>query len=168
MKFQCSDEDGFVALVNAKTYKGFVAADWQLNQLLQHFVAQMNAGNLVIWASNEDGGNEWTVDILEQPSAKEAFREFSATVRVTDDCLYLVSYTDLTMAAQFEEELLPAEHNSDLRIPLANGLYQVTVRQMFNPGDYDYVEVMTHFEIVFSLEAGPAGKVVDGVFWWAE
>ena len=168
MIFHFSDEDGFVALVNAETYEGFVHADWELDQLLHHFVAQMNVQNLVIWASNEDGGGEWKIAVLEQPSAKKAFREFSAAVRVTDDCLYLVSYTDLTMAAQFEDEVLPAEPNSELRIPLANGLYQFTVRQMFNPGDYNYEEMMTHFEIVFSLEAGPASKVVDSVFWWVE
>jgi hypothetical protein len=48
MKIDFLDEDGFISIINADKYRGFVDGDWQLNQLLQHFVDQMNSHNMII------------------------------------------------------------------------------------------------------------------------
>jgi len=167
MTFDFLDEDGFISIVNADKYKGFVDSDWQLDQLLQHFVDQMNNNSLIIWNSNEDGGNKWTIEILNQPSEKEEFRHFSFPITVTNDCLYLVPYNDLTIAAQFENEIVPSKYNSHLKVNIANGFYNVTVRQMFDPKNFGYEAEATHFEIIFNI-----GNVTDQktskVFWWTQ
>ena len=168
MTFNFSDEDGFISIVNAERYKGFVDSDWKLEQLFNHFTDQMNERNLIIWTSNQDGGNEWEVEILNQPSSKEEFRSFNFPICVTNNCLYLVSYTDLTMAAQFEDEIVPAKHGSHLKFDISDGLYDVTIRQMFNPKELDYEAEMIHFEIVFNVTNTTEDKKANKVFWWEE
>jgi len=168
MTFHFSDEDGFISMVNADKYKGFVDNDWQLGQLFRHFVDQMNDSNIIIWASNEDGGNEWKIEISDEPSPIKEFKHFSFPIRVTNSCLYLVSYTDLTMAAQFEDEKIPAKHNSHLKIDIANGLYDVIVRQMFDPKNFNYEDDIVHFEIILNSTNTTADQKATKVFWWAE
>ncbi len=168
MTFDFSDEDGFISIVNADKYQSFVDEDWELDQLLNHFVDQMNDQNMIIWTSNEDGGSQWNIEIVNQPSSKVEFRHFSFPIRVTKDCLYFVPYNDLTMAAQFETEIVPAKHNSHYRIDISNGLYNVIVRQMFDPKDFDYEADIIHFEIVFSLTNTTADQRANKVFWWTE
>ena len=76
MKLRIIDDDGFIALVNSANYQGFVGDEWQFEQLMSHFVNQMNAGNIVIWQTSDDGGGNWLVSIQEQPSDTQAFRQF--------------------------------------------------------------------------------------------
>ena len=45
------DDSGFLAIVNSNTYKSFVDEDWQLNQLMKHFVDEMNNMNIIFWAT---------------------------------------------------------------------------------------------------------------------
>jgi|GEM_PF-6365524 len=40
------DDDGFVCLVAPDTYRGFVSENWTLDEILSHFVAQMNRASL--------------------------------------------------------------------------------------------------------------------------
>ncbi|TCD12112.1 hypothetical protein EZ449_03590 [Pedobacter frigidisoli] len=166
MTFEFSDEDGFISVVNTNKYQGFVDDDWQFDQLLNHFVNQMNDHNIIVWASNEDGGNEWKIDVLNQPSSNKEFSNFSFPISVTNGSLYLVSYNDLTMAAQFEDEVLPSKYNAHLKIDLSNGLYNVTVRQMFNPKNLDYEAEMVHFELIFILTTEAAEQKANNVFWY--
>lgn len=168
MTFNLSDEDGFVSIVNTDTYKGFVDNNWELDQLFSHFVEQMNKGHLIIWTSNEDGGNDWNIEIVDEPSSKEEFRHFSFPIRVTNNCLHLVSYTDLTMAAQFETETLPAKDSTHLKFDISNGLYHVTVRQMFDILDFDYEADIIHFEIIFNQTNNAATQKASNVFWWPD
>jgi hypothetical protein len=75
---------------------------------------------------------------LDKPSNQKAFREFSKSIDVTKGQLFSTNYEDLTMAAQFDEEKIPAKHNSELFIKLDNGKYNFLVRQMFDTENYDY------------------------------
>jgi len=166
MNLNIADEDGFIAIVNADKYQGFVSEDWELDQLFTHFTAEMNAQNLIVWQTDHEGGGLWSVEIVKEASEQEAFREFSKTIVVTNGALYLASYTDLTMAAQFKEEAIPSDENTDLKIELANGGYEVLVRQLFNPdeeGEHD-----TDFEIVFTKVDDGAMMNSEGVYWFSE
>lgn len=166
MQFTVYDEDGILAVVNGHRYKTFVHEDWELDQLLAHFAAEMNNGNMAVWQTNNDGGGDWDIEVLDKPSDKPAHREFTKTMEVTDGALYISTYTDLTMAAQFAKYKVPAEENAHLRIPLENGPYRITVRQLFNPEESYGVEDGISFEIITTKTASPGADKVDGAFWW--
>jgi hypothetical protein len=69
------------------------------------------------------------------------------------------------MAAQFQDEKLPAQHNAGLAISLDNGSYLLTVRQMYNPDDFDYDGgEKTDFEII--IQPNDSSSIsVDNVYW---
>jgi hypothetical protein len=126
------DQDGFIAIVNTDKYSSFVDNDWELDQLMAHFINQMNQDSFVIWATNYQGG-DWQVKITDKPSNDKVYRQFSKTIQVTTGELYLTNYTDLTMAAQFADEKVPSKHNSNLFVKIPNGKYELQIRQMFDP-----------------------------------
>jgi hypothetical protein len=163
-KLKITDDSGFIAIVNADKYNSFVDENWELTQLLNRFVDEMNKDALIIWATGSE--NEWTVEFFDRPSNKKAFREFQKSITVTTGQFFLTNYEDLTMAAQFNTEKIPADHNSDLCIKLDNGNYNFTIRQMFDPDDYDYESKgKTNFEIIMQADTNSKQKV-DSVFWW--
>jgi hypothetical protein len=176
MRISIDDEDGIIAIVNAARYFGFVDPDWELQQLKQHFISEMNNNNLIVWRTNIYGGT-WNIEMRERPSAEKAFRQFEKTISVTRGELYIASYTDLTMAAQFEEERIPSTVNADVRIEIANGEYNFTVRQMFDPAEYDESlsedavddSSRVHFEIItLPVRINEAGPKTTAVFWWED
>ena len=166
MMLRIIDDDGFIALVNGANYQGFVGKDWQFEQLMAHFVGQMNAGNLVIWQTSDDGGGDWLVSIKEQPSNTQAVRQFEQVINVTAGVLFLTNYSDLTMAAQFADMSVPAAHNSNLKIELKNGWYKLTVRQLFDPSNFDVeTDEDTSFEIITTPIPEPVKRQINKVHW---
>lgn len=158
-EFHIYDDDGYIGLVNAGSYASFVDSDWQLEQLFRHFSNAINSETLIVWETSPGGGS-WIVDFMEAPSEQKAFHEFESTIVVTDERLCLVSYADLTMAAQFEDERLPAKGNADLYIELPSGRYNCLVRQMFVPE-----EDGDRFEIILRPPTERKGAPVSDVFW---
>ncbi|USL95195.1 hypothetical protein D1J36_007895 [Riemerella anatipestifer] len=133
---------------------------------MQHFVHEMNNKNIIFWATGTQ--SNWTVSFVDKPSNKNAFREFTSTIHVTNEKLYLTNYDDLTMSAQFEDTKIPSKHNSDLIIKLENGLYNLTIRQFFDPEDYDYeADGKVNFEIVMQ-KTEKETKKIDKIYWWTE
>jgi len=113
--------------------------------------------------------NEWTVNFLDKPTNKKAFREFFKTIKVTNGQLFLTNYEDLTMAAQFEDEKIPAKQNADLFIQLDNWKYEVTVRQLFDPNDNEYgAEGEVNFEIIIQADIKKRANQIDKIFWWTQ
>lgn len=165
-KLKITDDSGFLALVNSETYQSFVDKNWELTQLMNHFVDEMNKNSIIFWATGSE--NEWTVSFVDKPSNKNSFREFTKTINITNEKMHLTNYEDLTMAAQFEDTKIPAEHNSGLTIKLNNGLYELTIRQMFDPEDYGYeAEGKINFEIVMQQTNIQLHKI-DKIYWWTE
>jgi hypothetical protein len=166
-KLEITDDSGFLAIANSEKYNAFVSENWELTELVSRFVEEMNKENLIIWATAM-GGGEWSVAILDKATNKKAFREFNKSIVVTNGQLCLTNYEDLTMAAAYANEKIPAKHNFDLIIPLNNGRYVFTIRQMFDPEDYDYeAEGKINFEIVIKRNDTPTQNV-ENVFWWNE
>lgn len=164
-RLQISDDSGFVAIVNTARYHSFVDQDWEMAQLFHHFVSEMNNEHIIIWATGAE--NVWEVALLDKPTTQEAFRTFTKTICVTNGQLFLTNYEDLTMAAQFTDEKLPGQHNADLAIPLNNGNYRCTIRQLFDPAASDsHPGDKPHFEIIIQPNYGPA-IATDQVYWWA-
>ncbi|MDR3696022.1 hypothetical protein [Mucilaginibacter sp.] len=170
MNLSIIDDDGFIAIVNSDNYQSFVDHDWQFDQLMAHFVDQMNAGNIVIWQTSNDGGGIWVVAIRNQPSNTLAFRQFEHFINVTNGELFLTNYSDLTMAAQFSDASVPSRHNADLNIAMENGVYKVTVRQLFDPDNVlQYSDTETDENISFEIIIAPSRELVrqqvNSVYW---
>jgi len=149
MKYQLFDEDGIIGIVNAEKYNGYISEDWELNELTELFVQQMNEQNLIVWKAAEYGNN-WNLEIRETASNHQASKTFKKTIEVTSDELYLIDYTALTMIAQFENESVKKQCKESLRLDIKNGIYNVIIRQMFDPENIEEEEEdKIHFEIIF-------------------
>ncbi len=158
------DDGGFMAIVDTAAYQGFVSEDWELDQIMDHFTAAMNDQHMIIWQANNDGGSQWNVSLLDAEPDSEAFRQFERTIMVTNGMLHLCGYDDLTMAAQFEDQKLPSKQGQKLFFKLENGLYNICVRQLFDPGESNSNEdEEADFEITISAAqtpSAPAAKVI--------
>ncbi|GAB2843246.1 hypothetical protein [Ferruginibacter profundus] len=159
-----TDNSGFLGIVNAEKYNSFVSEDWQLSQLFNRFVDEMNNDNLILWSTGSE--NVWTVHFVSVPSDVKSFREFYKTLEVTKEKIFLTNYEDLTMAAQFPDERIPTKHNADLSIDLGNGKHEFQIRQLFDPEDNNYEpEGKVSFEIVVRTESSKKLQKIDKVFW---
>ena len=145
-----SDDTGLLALVNAERYSSFVGSDWTLEQLQQRFTEQAKEKAIFIWATGGEGLHN--VTIIQEPTTQDATKEFSGEIEVTNGRLYLTNYEDLSMAAQFGDEKLPATHNSDLVIYLPNAVYNVTVRHLNDLNHASEQEEMINFEISLTVK----------------
>lgn len=96
-RLEVFDESGFIGIVNSTLYQGFVGEDWELDEVLEKFRTQTNSGHCAIWSTGEPC--DMAVQVLDSLSNHEAVRETILNIKVTDGCLWLVNYTDLTMAA---------------------------------------------------------------------
>ena len=172
MKLNIIDDDGFIALVNGANYQGFVGEDWQFDQLITHFVDQMNLGNVIVWQASNDGGGDWLVSFQEHPSSTPAFRQFEHFINVTTGQLFLSNYSDLTMAAQFSDISIPLPHNADLEIELENGWYKVIVRQLFDPDNaLQHFEIEANENVSFEIIVTPSNELVNqpvNKVYWSE
>jgi hypothetical protein len=165
ISLQITDDSGFLAIVNAAKYNSFINEDWELSQLTDRFVDEMNGNNFIIWSTGAE--NSWTVNFVNKVSDRKSFREFTKVMAVTDAQVYLTNYEDLTMAAAYEDQKIPSVHNADLCIKLANGIYDFKIRQLFNPGDDDLpADDEVSFEVVIQPHDNSEIMQVDKVFWW--
>lgn len=166
LQLRITDDSGFLAIVNSNTYLSFVDENWDLPLIIEHFIAEMNHQHIIFWATGAE--DEWIMSFSNQSSGQKSFREFSSIITVTNEKLYLTNFEDLTMAAQFRDEKVPSNNNSDLAIPLENGQYLVTVRQLFDPENYMNNENgQVNFEIVLQI-ADQETEKIDRIFWWKE
>lgn len=151
------DEDGFICLVAPDLYEGFVGADWQLDELLTRFTEQMNRGTLFVAYGGPDAAGV-EVRIVEERSSQAAERETAGVIDATDGGVWLTDYTQLTMAAQFDDER-PAPDDPGGRLPLPVGRHRILLRELAS-GE------ATFFELVIS-PAGFGGRVTHpGVPWF--
>jgi len=161
------DDSGFLGIVNADTYKSFVSEDWELSQLFNHFIDEINNDHLILWATSSE--NVWTVNFVSKPSEIKSFREFYKTIEVTSGKIFLTNYEDLTMAAQYSDEKIPTKDNADLCIDLDNGRYEFQIRQLFDPEDNNYEpKGQVNFEIVVQAATNEHSQHIDKVFWWTQ
>ncbi len=139
MKYDITDDSGFIGIVNVDKYISFVKKDWWFEDLERHFLIQMHNLNLLLWATGLE--NIWTVEIHPGISEREGFRSILGNILVTDGKLYPLSYDNLTYVAQYEDERLPEKGSEQLVINLENGLYKLRIIQVFPlDGPYDRKE----------------------------
>ncbi|MGG7101829.1 hypothetical protein [Rhodococcus sp. 24CO] len=118
------DEDGFFALVNTSIYEGFVNEDWSLSQLLEHFAAARQLGSaFVVYVGPEADGAQVTIRVGHPEHVPDDGA--SARINATDGVLYVPSFTDLTMAAQFADSVVVEHPDRTAQIHVPSGTYEV-------------------------------------------
>lgn len=65
-------------------------------------------------------------------------RKFEQEIEITDNKLYLCTWSDIISTLQFEDATLPESTNEDLYINIPNGKYNVTVKELFDYQDEAY------------------------------
>jgi hypothetical protein len=125
--FQVTDDSGFMALLDPDAYSGFVAENWALDDLVARFRDEMAANHLLIWGTGQEGS--WTVRISRSSGSKTGVRELSGSIVASKGRLLLTNYESLTMAAQFEDVMLPEPHAADLVIAVPPGAYRCRIVQ---------------------------------------
>lgn len=158
MRFQITDDSGFLALIDPKGYEAFVSRDWELDQLFNHFKEQMKRQRLLIWGTGSEGTHE--VEVSMEFSETKGFREVIGYIQVNSGELCLINYESLTFAAMFPEIKLPEDHMRDLIVNLKSGFYQVRIIQRDDP-DKDFVE--GYEGLRFRVEFRPARRTPD--YW---
>jgi hypothetical protein len=169
MKFCIEYGDtNFIGLVNPDEYKAFVDEDWELNELLLHFNNEMGNQNiLAMQMTNEGIEHSWIVEakIDENIIAGNYFRKAEGTIRVTTGCLYLVEYTCLTMAAQFQNEVIPDKNCSRYKIDIENGIYKVEVIQYLNV-DSDERISSANVELLLNFTKIAVPQIINPEVFW--
>ena len=166
-RLEIYDGSGFIGLVNIELYKTFINEDWELLEVLDRFKDETNNKHCAIW--NTGTQNLMSIHIINEFTSKQAFREFKTQIKVTNKYLYLVNYDDLTMCAQYSDEKLPSDLNANLKLELENGIYDMEVRQLFNPENYtleNYPDPC--FEIKLQLTKTEVDLKFEKVIWWNE
>jgi hypothetical protein len=131
MHVQVGGDGSFLALVDTCRSESFVGGDWsEDDRLHKHLAAQSGMGRIPAWGVGFE--SDWIVDIQAGHST-ERFREFVADIINTGDALHRVNHDSLTMAAQFDDHLLPDEETADDAVPMPPGAYRVRVLKMFDP-----------------------------------
>lgn len=156
------DDSGLLAIVDVAKYAPFIGEDWTYDQILEHFVAAMTAKTILVWECG-DGGDEYRVSIRTGFTSERGFREVSGAIEASTGTLHLISYTALTMAAQFEDEHLPSKHEAHLLFRISPGPVRLRLVQMFDPSSTVRPnDGQPHF--VIEVEPG-TGQTWSGVAW---
>lgn len=159
-----TDDSSIFGLVDVARYKTFVDPDWSLDQLVKHFRSQ--ARSLVVWYGGDSGLASAVVRVSHGITEETGFREATTSISVSSGVLNLVSYTALTMAAQFEDETLPGSAEADLTIEVPNGDYTVRLVQMYDPDEPDDFEDEPEGTPAFLIELEEGGfSPEDAIVW---
>jgi len=144
--FQISDDASFLGLINTDLYESFIDEDWEFEDIEVRIIRECQKGHLLFWGTSVP--NLWTIRICSQASSQKAFQSFKGKIKVSHSKLHLINYESITLAAQFEDEQLPDSDLEALHVTLENGIYNVNIRQLFDP-EQDLIEdELLGFEIV--------------------
>lgn len=125
------DDSGFLALIDPAAYSGFVDEDWELQQLYNHFRAEMKRHTMIIWGTGLEG--TWNVDVTLKKSRVRPYREITAPLVVTGGKLLVTNFESLTKAARSPDVRLPQQHETRQLVAVPNGQYSCRVIQFFDP-----------------------------------
>lgn len=127
------DPDGFIAFADAPGYRGFVGPDWLLDQLCDVFDGACADGTLAIAYVEQEAS--WTlVDFLDAPTTRQARAEHRFELDLPSG-LWLTSYTDLSMVAQFEDLTLVDQRETTRLLELEPGRWTLVLRLLLEEAE---------------------------------
>ena len=153
MIYKITDDSGFMGIIDNHKYRSFVNENWNFEQLITHFKQEMSNHSLLLWATGIE--NTWKVKFQNRFSDENGYREMIGNIIVTNNELYLINYESLTMAAQFENLVLPEKHMQGLKIPLKNGIYKFRIVQLNDPklfSSNEDVDILVECELTTDIE----------------
>lgn len=143
----------FISLVNAQSYDSFIDEEWDLvSDLVPHVIKEQLKGTILMFQMTSDGiEDDWKIAVSHSPIAVQKYLKKSLNyITVTDRSLYLIEYTNLTMAAQFADEGIPNNTCLPFEIEIENGSYSVTT-YLFKDVDSQQI-VNDAFDLLFVFE----------------
>ncbi|OUL27788.1 hypothetical protein BV378_08455 [Nostoc sp. RF31YmG] len=153
--FVLPSDYGCIALVNPETYAGFVGEYWQLEQLIDHIVSEVNQHHIVAWGSVH--GN-WKIVIHNCLSNNSGYQEILGTIDSNKNLL-LANYESLTHIAQFADEQLPLKGMENFIIKMNPGRYRCRIIQLFDPNEAEsekvFFQTQPHFRIELEEDETP-------------
>lgn len=165
MQYIIDDDSGILSLLDCSAYASFVGEDWEYQQLLLHFKDQAKRQTILVWGAG-DGGDLYRIEVKSSISNVQGHRATVGCITVTQGALNIASYTALTMAAQYEDELLPAKTEREYALPLENGTYTVRIVQMYDPAHAESrIDGEPHF--LLEIELGESGTS-HNVAWFVD
>ena len=127
MNLQVTDDSGFLALIDPDAYSGFVAGDWDLDDVVDRFRREMAARHLLIWGTGVEGC--WTVEVSLVARPETGAREVVGSIVSTKGRLLVTNYESLTMAAGSEDLTLPERHQVENVLNVTPGAYRCRIVQ---------------------------------------
>jgi hypothetical protein len=121
--------------------------------LQAHVVEQGAAGRIAAVYLGQEFADS-AVDVRLQPSARPSTRETRAVLTIGGDGLWVVSYTDVTMAAQFEDAAVVHDRTESAHVLASPGRCSVTFRQLRETVERSGPR---HEEPVLEVVLAPAG-----------
>lgn len=162
------DDTNFIGIVNVIKYNSFVHEDWNLNMLLKHVANEMKAGNILVCQMTEEGiEHPWNIEVNIGSilTEQKCFRKSVGYIKVTENQLYLVDYTCLTMAAQFEDEKMPDENCLNYKIDIETGIYKVDIIQFYNVDKDEYIGNSESDILLNFTKTSEFQQPLDKVIW---
>ena len=149
------EAEAALALLDPHAYPAFVGENWTADQLLGHFVRQIQDRRLLLWGTG--GPGKWRVEVAMRWSDEKGFRELQGTVAATGNRLLFTDYLQLSRAAEYPDARMADEVPGDLTIALRPGMYQCRVVQLYDPaGDMRIVDKAgTHFLVELENTTSP-------------
>lgn len=131
--YQVADDSGFLGIFDPHAYISFVNENWTMEELVDHFKAEMHHYRLLLWGTGCE--ETWRVEVRHEASEVTGFQEFCGPIVATENLLCLTSYDSLIAGATFEDVSLPQQRNWDLYITVTPGTYQCRIIQMQDPDE---------------------------------
>jgi hypothetical protein len=162
--------DYCLAIVDAAAYPSFVSGQWDLDDIRRHFVEQMRCGTMLAWGTGAPAN--WRLQVGGPRRFGGGYREFTGRIRASEGVLHLVSYDELTMAAQFADERLPGRGVRRRSVRLPAGQYDCRVVQLFDPVAADsravFEQKTPHYAVILKRARGAAPPALRRVPWFLE
>ena len=156
-KFTLPSDYGCIGLINPETFVSFVNENWQLEELITHFVSEINKNHLVAWGCVS--GN-WNLEFHDNFSVISGYQESFQTI-YSNGNLLLVNYDSLTDAAQFFDVHLPLNGMESFQLVLSPGYYLCRIVQLFDPQEAESEEVFYRDSSHFIIELKKDGNPVE-------
>lgn len=120
---------------------------------------------MLVWECG-DGGDEYRVVVRKHFSDAKGFREITGAIESKSARLHLVSYTALTMAAQFADEPIPNNLEADLAFEVDAGTLGIRIVQMFDPASLERpLDHEPHFILEWQSGSAP---IWNSIGWEAD